>query len=101
MKKLLGIGPKVDYAQLVAQGAKIIDVRTPTEYKSGHIQGSINIPLQELSKKAEKLSRDTPIITCCASGIRSASAKRILQSMGFKQVYNGGAWHSLENKIEG
>ncbi|HEY4629318.1 MAG TPA: rhodanese-like domain-containing protein, partial [Flavobacterium sp.] len=40
-----------------------------------------------------------PIITCCASGMRSASAKSILKSSGFTKVYNGGGWSSLKNKI--
>jgi len=101
LKSLFGGGTKVSYPELVANGAKIIDVRTPAEYKSGHIQGSINIPLQDLSKKIGKLDKDTPVITCCASGIRSASAKRLLKSMGFKEVHNGGAWHVLEGKING
>jgi len=101
IKSLFGLGKKVNYGELIANGAKIIDVRTPAEYKSGHIQGSINIPLQDLSKKTGKLDKDTPVITCCASGIRSASAKRLLKSMGFKEVYNGGAWHVLEGKING
>lgn len=99
LKSLFGKGTTVNYADLLNRGAKIIDVRTPSEYKSGHIQGSINIPLQDLSKKVGKINKETPIITCCASGIRSASAKRLLKSMGFSEVHNGGAWHSLEQKI--
>lgn len=101
LKNLFGQSKKVNYAELVANGAKIIDVRTPAEYKSGHIKGSVNIPLSEIAKKAEKLDKNVPIITCCASGMRSGSAKRILQAMGFKEVHNGGAWHILEDKISG
>jgi rhodanese-related sulfurtransferase len=39
--------------------------------------------------------KNRPIVTCCASGARSASAKRILKSHGFEQVYNGGSWYTL------
>jgi len=46
-----------------------------------------------------KLKKDKPIITCCASGMRSASAKSILKSNGFTEVHNGGGWSSLQNKI--
>lgn len=103
LKKLFGIGPKVNYADLIKQGAVILDVRSPGEYKQGHIKGSINAPLNELSKHLSKhlskIKKDTPIITCCASGMRSASAKSILKSNGFEQVYNGGGWSSLQNKI--
>lgn len=99
LKKLLGIAPKADYKSLMAQGAMIVDVRTPAEFSSGHIKGSVNIPLQELSKRAQKLKKDRVIITCCASGMRSASAKGVLKSMGFTEVYNGGGWLSLRHKI--
>ncbi len=98
IKKIFGIGPKVDLAQLKANGAIILDVRTPGEYKSGHIKGSKNIPLQELSRKLNSLDKKKTIITCCASGMRSGSAKSILKSNGF-DVHNGGGWQSLQNKI--
>ncbi len=98
--KLFGIGPKVEFAQLVKQGAIIVDVRSKGEYASGHIKGSVNIPVDQLGSHIAKLkSRKKSIITCCASGMRSASAKRILKSNGFTDVYNGGAWRSLQNKI--
>ena len=49
LEKLFGLGPKVDYKSLVAeQGAKIIDVRTPQEFNSGNVPGSINIPLNQI-----------------------------------------------------
>lgn len=99
LKKILGLGPKVNYADLVKNGAVILDVRSPGEYKQGHIKGSTNAPLNELSKHLSKIKKDTPIITCCASGMRSASAKSILKSNGFEQVYNGGGWSSLQRKI--
>ena len=100
IKKLLGIGPAINYAELVKQGAIILDVRTKDEYAGGHISGSINIPVQSLSKNIDKLKdKSKPIITCCASGIRSASAKSILKANGYTEVHNGGGWSSLQNKI--
>ncbi|HWR33606.1 MAG TPA: rhodanese-like domain-containing protein, partial [Chitinophagaceae bacterium] len=84
---------------LMQQGAQIIDVRTIGEYRSGHIRGSVNIPLDTLQQNLSKLKKDKPIITCCASGMRSGSAKNILKSNGFAEVYNGGGWVSLQNKI--
>lgn len=99
IKNLLGFGPKVEYAQLVKNGAIILDVRSKGEYQGGHIKGSINISVDTLSKNLSKLKKDKPIITCCASGMRSASAKSILKSNGFTDVYNGGGWGSLQNKI--
>ena len=100
IKNILGFGPKVDYAELVKQGAIILDVRSKSEYSTGHIRGSINIPVNKLSENLHKLKvKNKPVITCCASGMRSASAKGILTSNGFTNVYNGGSWHSLNNKL--
>jgi rhodanese-related sulfurtransferase len=48
----------------------------------------------------QKLNKDTIIITCCASGMRSASAKNILKSNGFTNVYNGGGWSTLQSKLQ-
>lgn len=100
LKQLLGLGPKTDFAELAKQGAVILDVRSPGEFASGHIRGSINLPLDQLGSKLSKLSKDKPIITCCASGMRSASAKSFLKSKGFTQVYNGGGWTSLNSKLK-
>ncbi len=99
LKQLFGIGPKVDFAELIKSGAQIIDVRTKGEYQGGHIRGSINIPVQNLQNHFSKINKDKPVITCCASGMRSGTAKSILKSNGFKEVYNGGGWMSLQNKI--
>jgi rhodanese-related sulfurtransferase len=99
IKKLLGI-KTTNYAQLVSDGAIILDVRTSGEFSSGHIKGAINIPVNALSNNLSKLkAKKKPIITCCASGMRSATAKSILQSNGFSEVYNGGSWMSLNNKL--
>ncbi len=99
IKNLLGFAPKVDYAQLVKDGAIILDVRSKGEYAGGHIKGSINISVDTLSNNLRKLKKDKPIITCCASGMRSASAKSILKSNEFTEVHNGGGWSSLQNKL--
>lgn len=98
IKKLFG-GKSVDFSELVKQGAVIVDVRSKGEFAGGHIKGSINIPLPELQNNLGKLKKDKTIITCCASGMRSASAKSLLKSSGYAEVHNGGGWMSLRNKI--
>ncbi|NBU04472.1 MAG: rhodanese-like domain-containing protein [Bacteroidetes bacterium] len=98
LKSLFGGGPSADFKALVNQGATIIDVRSKAEYASGHIKGSLNIPLDTLHNNLSKISKSKPVITCCASGMRSASAKGILQNNGF-EVYNGGGWSSLKNQL--
>ena len=96
--KLFGI-KSVDFKEMLERGAVIVDVRTPAEFNSGHIKGAINLPLQTLTSNMGKLKKDIPVITCCASGMRSGSAKSILLSNGFKEVQNGGGWTSLRSKI--
>ncbi len=91
--------PKVDFKKQVNEGAIILDVRTPSEFAQGHIKGSVNIPLQNLKQNLGKISENKVIITCCASGMRSGSAKTILRSNGYPEVYNGGGWMQLERKI--
>ncbi len=98
-KNLFQSAPPVDFAQLVKEGAKIIDVRTPGEYQGGHIPGSVNIPLNELPGKLKQLDKSKPIITCCASGMRSGSAKSLLTANGFTEVYNGGGWSGLQQRL--
>jgi phage shock protein E len=99
IKRILGI-KTTDFVQLVKEGATIIDVRTPGEYSSGHINGSVNISVDKLQHNLHKLkNKNQVVITCCASGARSALAKNMLQSHGFTKVYNGGSWYKLKSKL--
>lgn len=99
LKKIFGAGTTINYKELMMKGAQIIDVRTPEEFVGGHIKGSLNIPLQVLEKRMSGINKDKPVITCCASGRRSGSAKRILLANGFTDVYNGGGWSGLQKNI--
>ncbi|WP_282037435.1 rhodanese-like domain-containing protein [Saccharicrinis aurantiacus] len=81
-------------------GAKIIDVRTPQEFKQGNIDASINIPLDKLKTSIGKLKKmNTAYVVCCASGIRSAQAASILKSNGITEVINGGSWHKIDRLV--
>jgi phage shock protein E len=95
IKNLFGLGEKIDIGELIAKGAKIIDVRSVGEFQGGHLSNSVNIPLDKLRDNLSKLDKSQVIITCCASGMRSASAKSILKSNGFEEVHNGGGWTNL------
>ncbi|HMN05040.1 MAG TPA: rhodanese-like domain-containing protein [Flavobacteriales bacterium] len=92
------MGPKVDLKAIKEQGAVVLDVRTTGEFAGGHVKGSINIPLDQLAKKLNKLSKDKPIIACCQSGARSGSAVAFLKDQGY-EAYNGGGWYSVENTL--
>ncbi|SOE21081.1 Rhodanese-related sulfurtransferase [Spirosomataceae bacterium TFI 002] len=95
IKKIFSSAPSVDYQELLAKGAVLLDVRTSSEFKSGSVKGAINIPLDQLGNKLKMLKKNTPIITCCASGMRSGSATRLLKSKGFDEVYNAGSFRNL------
>ena len=97
--KLFGGAPAINYAALVLEGALVVDVRTPGEYNSGHIKGSVNIPLDRLQMQIPELKKkQKTIITCCRSGNRSGMAKSMLAAAGIT-CYNGGAWDALNKKL--
>lgn len=70
--------------------ATIIDVRSEQEFKEGHINGAINIPLYRIKNDCANAIRDRNkyIIVYCTSGIRSQKAQIILNSLGYNNVYN-------------
>jgi phage shock protein E len=75
----------------IAAGAKIVDVRSPAEFKDGAYPGAINIPLALLPLKMKELEPKTgPIVLYCASGARSGQGMRFLKQNGFTDVINAG-----------
>jgi phage shock protein E len=76
----------------LAQGAVVIDVRTPHEYDQGKIPGSLNIPIEQIPKNVGYIKRLNKPVVFCGTGSDSATARRILQQSGAKEVYNGGRW---------
>lgn len=101
LKKLFGLGKApVDFKQLLKEGGIVVDVRSKGEFAGGHVKNAINLPLDSLSTQLTRLkNKEQPIITCCASGMRSASAKSILKAKGYTKVYNGGSWLSVQRKL--
>ena len=90
-----------DYKAMLLEGGIIIDVRSEGEFYSGHIKNSVNIPLSELPYKLDQFKdKKQPIITCCASGMRSSGAAKILFAKGYSNVVNGGSWSILKRKIK-
>lgn len=77
---------------LLAEGAVVVDVRTPQEYSGGARPGSINIPLNELAARSKELDKNRTIILCCASGTRSGVAAGMLKQLGFAKTLNAGPW---------
>lgn len=96
LKKLFGGGPSVNMKQLSEKGAVMIDVRTVAEFKTGHINDALNIPLDSVGKQIHMIKKiNKPVIAVCRSGNRSAGALNILKKAGF-EAYNGGAWEILK-----
>ncbi|WP_221393496.1 rhodanese-like domain-containing protein [Dyadobacter sp. NIV53] len=90
---------QTDLKDLVGNGALIVDVRSPQEFASGHIEGSLNIPLESINSQLSFLkSKGKPVITCCRSGTRSGIAQVSLKASGI-EAYNGGSWGTLKQKI--
>jgi phage shock protein E len=87
-------GPSMDYRQLVKDGAVVVDVRSPQEFKSGHVPGSKNIPLGNLSSKVDEL-KGKEVVLVCLSGGRAGQAKNILTSAGIK-AHNAGPWKNVK-----
>jgi phage shock protein E len=79
----------------IKAGAKIIDVRTPGEFRGGAYPNAINIPLQVLSGRLHEIPRDRPVVLYCASGLRSGSAVRVLRQAGYADVVNAGGLGSM------
>ena len=82
-------------------GAVLLDVRTPQEYREGHIPGSKNVPLQQLDKISFVAdNKNVPLFVYCYSGGRSRQAASMLQHMGYTNVQNIGGITAYQGKVE-
>ena len=86
-------------SDLIQAGAFLVDVRTPEEFESGHVEASINIPLGEVTARIEEFRGKSAIIVFCRSGNRSGQAKVILAQAGISNVTNGGTWQDVKKHI--
>lgn len=77
-----------DLLKLQAAGARIVDVRTVSEYEAGHIKGAENVPVDRIQQAAAGWDRTIPVVVYCATGARSLNAKGYLAGQGFEKVYN-------------
>ena len=103
---LFGFSRQPDINQGVTQyqntpGAILLDVRTPQEYREGHIPASHNVPLQDLESVAFVTEdMDAPLFVYCRSGARSRQATLLLQQMGYTKVYNIGGITAYTGTVE-
>ncbi|MCS6934555.1 MAG: rhodanese-like domain-containing protein [Chitinophagales bacterium] len=105
IQKLFGLTTKTDtrLEDALNNGAMLIDVRTPAEFKQGSVPGAINIPVEVIAEQTNRIPRHQPVVVFCRSGNRSERAKNILETKGYKNVLNGGSWQNvaqlLQNKL--
>jgi peroxiredoxin family protein/TusA-related sulfurtransferase/rhodanese-related sulfurtransferase len=83
---------KVVYPDTIPEGNLLLDVRSEDEYMCGSVDGSKNIPLEELRGRLKELSKDKPITVMCRTGVRSYNAERILRAEGFKVTNMAGGY---------
>ena len=88
------IRPTEEIADLIKNGAFILDVRLGLEAKKGMVPGATNINMLVLGRHLDELPRDRMIVTYCKTGGRAGKARDILKKHGFKAV-NGGAYESV------
>ena len=99
LKKLFS-GNIAELQNKIKEGAFLVDVRSASEYHSGHVPGSVNIPVDTISKNLQKFQNKKSILVFCASGMRSGVAKSILQKNNIPNVINAGTWSKV-NKLIG
>lgn len=93
LKRAADIAPD-EAARLLRQGALLVDVRTPEEFRQAHLPGAINLPLNELTDSIRRHASDPNqvILLHCRSGSRSGVARHQLQRLGYTNVFNLGSY---------
>tara|TARA_R110001592_G_C13184603_1_gene751447 strand:+ start:6321 stop:6596 length:276 start_codon:yes stop_codon:yes gene_type:complete len=90
----------MSYENVNLKEATIIDVRTPGEFVEGCVEGSTNIPLDQVPHKIEEFKNmKKPLVLCCASGNRSGQAVQFLEANGVDNIYNGGGWNMVAMRM--
>jgi hydroxyacylglutathione hydrolase len=91
-------------SQLRADRVTVLDVRGEGEWKSGHLPGSLNVPVGSLDERVKEIPRDRPVIVHCQTGARAAIAASLLRARGFPdvRVFTGGfaAWRAAGMPVE-
>ena len=70
----------------ISAGAQVIDVRTPGEFSMGHVEGAVNVPVEQVATAAQGWDKNATYVVYCATGARSATAVDSMRSMGFNNI---------------
>lgn len=99
LKNMFSSKDNSQLAQIVNDNAFLVDVRSASEFASEKVQGSVNIPLDQIHKHLDKFKGKKNIVVFCRSGARSSQAKSILEQNGITNVTNGGSWHTVASYL--
>ncbi len=99
LKNLFSKKDATPLKQLLEAGAFLVDVRSPIEFSSGHVKGSVNIPVDQIQNQLKQFIGKKNIVVFCKSGMRSSQAKAILKKNGIEDVTNGGTWGTINQLI--
>ncbi len=92
---------ETEQVNTTAENAVFVDVRTPEEFSSGHVDGATNIPVDEIERITEEIpDKDTPIVLYCRSGGRAGRALKALTTLGYTDVVNAGGVNDAK-KLKG
>lgn len=86
-------------AQIINNGAFLVDVRSPSEFSADKVKGSVNIPVDQIQNHLTKFKDIANIVVFCRSGARSSQAKAILERNGITNVTNGGTWQNVASLL--
>ncbi len=100
LQKLFTQPATADLQEVIDAGAFLADVRTPAEFAQGHVNGSVNIPVDSITANLSFFKDKKNIIVFCRSGNRSSMAKTILENHGFTNVINGGTWEQVNQYVK-
>lgn len=92
--------PETELKEMLNDSSFLVDVRTPAEFKEGHLPSSINIPLDQVPKRLAEFKGKDNVIVFCRSGNRSHTAKEFLLKNGIKNVLNGGTWQYMAELLD-
>lgn len=87
-KKIKRDAKELNYNEIKLEEYLIIDVRTKKEYQEGHLNGAINIPLSNIKKEISNINMNKKVLLYCQSGIRSKKALKILENLGYHEIYS-------------
>lgn len=99
LKNLFSNKEETNLSQIINDGAFLVDVRSPLEFTTEKVKGSVNIPVDQIQNHLDKFKGKKNIVVFCRSGLRSSQAKSILQRNGITNVTNGGTWQNVESLL--